>query len=78
MRWQNFSSKCRMKRKKGACALVIEIFFKTGSHCLTHTDWGCMDGEHKAWVIVDVDSKEEARRILPPILRFPGPDRQIE
>ena len=28
-----------------------------------------MDGEHKAWVIVDVDSKEEARGILPPIYR---------
>jgi len=52
-----------------ACARVVEIFLKTGSHFVTHTDWGCMDGEHKAWIIVEVDSKEDARRILPPAFR---------
>ncbi len=52
-----------------ACARVVEIFLKTGSHFLTHADWGCLDGEHKAWVIADVASKEEARSILPPTLR---------
>ena len=52
-----------------ACARVVEIFLKTGSHFLTHADWGCLDGEHKAWIIAEVDSKEEARSILPPALR---------
>ena len=52
-----------------ACARVVEIFLKTGSHFLTHADWGCKDGEHKAWIIAEVDSKEEARSILPPALR---------
>lgn len=52
-----------------ACARVVEIFLKTGSHFVTHTDWGCMDGEHKAWLIVEVDTKEEARTILPPAFR---------
>src|SRR6516162_4980609 len=52
-----------------ACARVIEIFLKTGSHFLTHADWGCKDGEHKAWIVAEVDSKEEARSILPPPLR---------
>ncbi len=52
-----------------ACARVVEIFLKSGSHFVTHTDWGCMDGEHKAWLIVEVDSKEDARRILPPAFR---------
>ncbi len=52
-----------------ACALAIDVLFKTGSHWLMNADFGCIDGEHKAWVIVDVDSKEEARRILPPIYR---------
>jgi hypothetical protein len=52
-----------------ACARVVEIFLKTGSHFVTHTDWGCMDGEHKAWLIVEVDTKEEARSILPPAFR---------
>ncbi len=52
-----------------ACARVVELFLKTGSHFVTHADWGCMDGEHKAWIIADVDSKDEARSILPPSLR---------
>lgn len=52
-----------------ACARVVELFLKTGSHFLTHADWGCMDGDHRAWFIADVDSKDEARSILPPALR---------
>jgi len=52
-----------------ACARVVEIFLKTGSHYLTHTDWGCMDGDHRAWLIVEVDTREDALRILPPAFR---------
>ena len=52
-----------------ACARVVELFLKTGSHFLSHADWGCMDGDHRAWFIADVDSKDEARSILPPALR---------
>ena len=39
------------------------ILPKTGSHLLMGADWG---GEHKAWINAEVDSKEEARSILPP------------
>jgi hypothetical protein len=52
-----------------ACSRVVEILLTSGSHFLTHADWGCMDGNHKAWIIVEVASKEEARSILPPSLR---------
>ncbi len=52
-----------------ACARAIRILFATGSHYLTHADFGCKDGEHKGWIIVEVDSKEEARSILPPYYR---------
>lgn len=52
-----------------ACARAVEILLKTGSHFLTHADFGCLDGEHKAWIIAEVDSKEEARSILPPTVR---------
>lgn len=55
--------------EKIACARVVEIFLKTGSHFLSNADWGCTDGDHKAWLTVEVDSKEEARRILPPAFR---------
>jgi len=52
-----------------ACARAVETFLRTGSHFLTHADWGCMDGDHRAWIIVDVDSKDEALGIIPPALR---------
>lgn len=52
-----------------ACARVVDIFLKSGSHWVTHADWGCQDGDHKAWLIAEVDSKDEARYILPPAFR---------
>ena len=51
--------------EKVACARAVQILLSTGSHYLTHADWGCLDGEHKGWIIVEVESKEEARSILP-------------
>jgi hypothetical protein len=52
-----------------ACALAVEVFLKTGSHFLSQAGWGCKDGEHKAWIVVEVDSKAEARNIVPPAFR---------
>ena len=52
-----------------ACARVVDVFLKTGSHYLTGADWGCKDGVHKSWMLVDVDSKEDALRIVPPAFR---------
>ena len=52
-----------------ACARAAEVFLKTGSHFLSHADWGCRDGVHKAWFIVEVDDKNEARNIVPPSFR---------
>lgn len=52
-----------------ACARVVQIFLETGSHFLSNADWGCLDGVHKAWIIVDLESKAEARSILPPGFR---------
>jgi hypothetical protein len=52
-----------------ACARVVEVFLRTGSHLLSSADWGCKDGVHKAWMVVEVDSKDEARGIVPPAFR---------
>jgi hypothetical protein len=52
-----------------ACARAIQILLQTGSHFLTHADFGCMDGDHKAWFIAEVESKDAARGILPPVYR---------
>ena len=54
---------------KVACARAIQVFHTTGSHFVANADWGCDDGEHKAWIIVEVASREDARSILPPAYR---------
>lgn len=52
-----------------SCIQVVQTFLQTGSHFLSNADWGCQDGEHKAWIIVEVDTKEEAMGVLPPVFR---------
>ena len=54
---------------KRDCTRAVEVFLRTGSHFLTHADWGCKDGEHKAWLIIDVATKDEARSVVPPEYR---------
>ena len=51
------------------CALAVKILLSSGSHYLTHADFGCLDGEHKAWIIVEAESKEEAKYIIPTVYR---------
>jgi hypothetical protein len=52
-----------------ACARAVKVFLNTGSHFLSNAEWGCRDGEHKAWLILDLESREQARAILPPGFR---------
>lgn len=52
-----------------ACQQAVDVFFSTGSHFMTHADFGCADGDHRALLTVEVASREEALRILPPMLR---------
>jgi hypothetical protein len=54
---------------KEGCDRAIRLFLETGFHFMTNADWGCEDGEHTAWFILDIDSKEDARNILPPEFR---------
>lgn len=52
-----------------ACARAVKILLESGSHFLTHAEYGCRDGEHKAWFFADADNKEQARAIVPPAYR---------
>lgn len=54
---------------KSACVNAVRIFLQTGSHFLANADWGCLDGEHKAWLLVEVENKNQAIRIVPPAYR---------
>ena len=52
-----------------ACQRAYDIILSSGSHFLTNAEWGCEDNEHFCCIIVDLESKEEVRSILPPIYR---------
>jgi len=57
------------KGDKYECQQSVAIFLSSGSHFLTNADWGCMDGVHKAWFMMDADNKDEVMRIVPPAYR---------
>jgi hypothetical protein len=57
------------KKAKRECQRAIDTFKRSGSHFLTNADWGCADDVHKAWISIELDSKEEALMIVPPAYR---------
>jgi hypothetical protein len=63
---------------KEACMRAIKVFMQTGSHFLTHAEWGCTDGEHKAWMIVEVKDKSAAKQILPSLYKMKAKITRLE
>ena len=60
----NFLIEVPHEKNKMACVQAMRIFVESGSHFLAHADWGCSDDEHKAWMIVDVETREQAMQIV--------------
>ncbi len=52
-----------------ACARAVQVFLQSGSHFLTNADWGCKDGVHKGWIVIEADSRDAVRGVLPPAYR---------
>lgn len=52
-----------------ACGKVVDTFHETGSHWLTHADFGCPGGVHAAWLVIEADDADEARLSAPPYYR---------
>ena len=36
---------------------------------ITHFDWGCKDGDHTGWAVVEADSATEAMMVVPSLGR---------
>ena len=53
----------------GECGRAVELLLGSGSHFVSQMEWGCSDGVHKGWITVDVDTKEEAASLVPPVYR---------
>ena len=48
-----------------ACTKAVQALLRTGSHFLTHADWGCKDGVHKSWMTMDLDTRHDALNVVP-------------
>jgi len=55
--------------KTASCARAAKILLESGSHFLTHAEFGCGDGVHTAWIVVEVDDRSDARNMVPPAYR---------
>ncbi|MCI0707306.1 MAG: hypothetical protein L0Y80_07485 [Ignavibacteriae bacterium] len=49
------------------CAKAIKIVEAASG--LTRWDWGCKDGEHCGWVVVEAESNQQALLVVPPLER---------
>ena len=49
------------------CLHILDLILAQGY--LTHYDWGCKDGVHIGWAIVEADSREEALLSVPSLIR---------
>lgn len=61
-----------------SCLRAIQILLSTGNHFLVNAEWGCHDGVHKAWFIMDADNKNQAMMIIPPLYRKDTTITQLE
>lgn len=51
------------------CQLAVDHFSRLHAGFLTHYKWGCADGDHTAYRIIEADSREEALNTVPPLFR---------
>jgi hypothetical protein len=49
------------------CTYILEQVLALGY--LTHFEWGCLDGDHTGWAIVEAESAEQARMVVPTFAR---------
>jgi hypothetical protein len=51
----------------GECAKAVEQVMVIGH--ITHFDWGCKDGDHTGWTIIEAESHSHALMSVPSFLR---------
>lgn len=49
------------------CALIVQQIKAMGY--LYHFEWGCRDGAHVGWAIIEAEDKTEALLCVPPLVR---------
>jgi len=54
---------------KASCLRSIQSFLSSRTHFVTSAEWGCMEGENKAWLIIKTYNPSDAMRIIPAAYR---------
>jgi hypothetical protein len=49
------------------CKMLIDQVYAMGY--LHHFDWGCMDGVHSGWAIIEAEDEAQARLAVPSFIR---------
>jgi len=52
-----------------SCLRSIQSFLSTRTHFVTSVEWGHLEGEHKAWLIIKTGNRADAMRIIPAAYR---------
>ena len=51
------------------CVRFLNSLRQAGAHVLANAEFGCDDGVHTAWLIVEAEDDHYARLMVPPLLR---------
>jgi hypothetical protein len=51
------------------CKRFEQSLLQAGAHFLANADWGCRDGNHTAWLIIEAVDDNDARLVVPPVMR---------
>lgn len=51
------------------CVKALDALMRSGSHLISQAEFGCEDGVHCGWLIAELDSREDAQRMVPPQFR---------
>lgn len=54
---------------RSSCLRSIQSFLSSRSHYVTSAEWGCLEGEKKAWLIIKTNNSADAMRIIPAAYR---------
>ena len=49
------------------CLNLLQLLHAQGY--LAHFDWGCMNGVHSGWAIIEAEVEAQARHAVPPLVR---------
>ncbi|MGK2863994.1 MAG: hypothetical protein ACSLE0_18830 [Chitinophagaceae bacterium] len=51
------------------CRRVVKYFAEFHAGYITHFEWGCKDGDHNAYAIIEAENHEQAILPVPPVFR---------